>query len=46
MLVFDLGPGEGVAWDFVVETALRLRRMLQDEGLEPWPKLTGARDCI
>ena len=41
MLVFDLDPGEGVVWDFVIETALRLRRMLQDEGLEPWPKLTG-----
>jgi bifunctional non-homologous end joining protein LigD len=33
-LVFDLDPGEGVAWDFVIETALRLRRMLQDEGLD------------
>ena len=43
MLVFDLDPGEGVAWDFVIETALRLRRMLQDEGLEPWPKLTGGK---
>jgi bifunctional non-homologous end joining protein LigD len=46
MLVFDLDPGEGVAWDFVTETALMLRRMLKDEGLEPWPKLTGARACI
>ena len=26
MLVFDLDPGEGVAWDLVIETALRLRR--------------------
>ena len=43
MLVFDLDPSEGVAWDFVIETALRLRRMLQDEGLEPWPKLTGGK---
>jgi bifunctional non-homologous end joining protein LigD len=42
-LVFDLDPGEGVAWDFVIETALRLRRMLKDEGLEPWPKLTGGK---
>ena len=41
MLVFDLDPGEGVAWEFVIETALRLRRMLEDEGLKPWPKLTG-----
>ena len=43
MLVFDLDPGEGVAWEFVIETALRLRRMLKDEGLEPWPKLTGGK---
>jgi hypothetical protein len=45
MLVFDLDPGEGVGWELVIETALRLRRMLKDEELEPWPKLTGARDC-
>jgi bifunctional non-homologous end joining protein LigD len=42
-LVFDLDPGDGVAWEFVIETALRLRRMLKDEGLEPWPKLTGGK---
>ena len=43
MLVFDLDPGEGVAWEFVIETALSLRRMLRNEGLEPWPKLTGGQ---
>jgi bifunctional non-homologous end joining protein LigD len=43
MLVFDLDPGEGVAWEFVIETALQLRQMLRDEGLEPWPKLTGGK---
>jgi bifunctional non-homologous end joining protein LigD len=43
MLVFDLDPGEGVAWPFVAETALTLRRMLQDEGLKPWPKVTGGK---
>ena len=42
-LVFDLDPGEGVAWEFVIETALTLRRMLNEEGLEPWPKLTGGK---
>jgi bifunctional non-homologous end joining protein LigD len=41
--VFDLDPGEGVAWDFVIETAVKLRTMLKDEGLEPWPKLTGVK---
>jgi bifunctional non-homologous end joining protein LigD len=43
MLVFDLDPGEGIAWDFVIETALRLRAMLKGEGLAPWPKLTGGK---
>jgi bifunctional non-homologous end joining protein LigD len=43
LLVFDLDPGEGVDWDFVIETALKLRRMLEEEGLEPWPKLTGGK---
>src|SRR4030088_857925 len=42
-LVFDLDPGPGVAWAFVVETALRLKAMLQDEGYESWPKLTGGK---
>jgi bifunctional non-homologous end joining protein LigD len=36
MLVFDLDPAESVAWEFVFETAVRLRLMLEDEGLEPW----------
>jgi bifunctional non-homologous end joining protein LigD len=42
-LVFDLDPGPGVEWAFVVETALALRRMLEAEGHEPWPKLTGGK---
>jgi bifunctional non-homologous end joining protein LigD len=42
-LVFDLDPGEGVAWEFVIETALTLRRMPKDERLDPWPKLTGGK---
>jgi bifunctional non-homologous end joining protein LigD len=32
MLVCDLAPGEGVAWDFVIETALRLRAMRRMKG--------------
>jgi hypothetical protein len=35
VLLFDLDPGEGVAWEFVIETALMLRRALKDVGLEP-----------
>src|SRR5437868_4131909 len=40
MLVFDLDPGDGIAWDFVIETALRMRELLEGEGFKPWPKLT------
>ena len=43
MLVFDLDPGDGVSWSFVVETALNLRALLEEEGLQPWPKLTGGK---
>jgi bifunctional non-homologous end joining protein LigD len=43
LLVFDLDPGEGVAWDFVVETAFALREMLTANGLECWPKTTGGK---
>jgi bifunctional non-homologous end joining protein LigD len=43
LLVFDLDPGEGVGWDFVVATALRMRELLEKEGLDPWPKLTGGK---
>jgi hypothetical protein len=28
-LVFDLDPGDGVAWDFVVETAMKMRDLLK-----------------
>jgi len=45
MVVFDLDAGEEVSWEFVIETALTLRRKLKDEGLEPWPKLTGGKGC-
>jgi len=43
LLVFDLDPGAGVAWKFVIESALRLRKLLQDEGLNSWPKTTGGK---
>jgi bifunctional non-homologous end joining protein LigD len=42
-MVFDLDPGEGVAYDFVIETALRLRDHLEDEGYSCWPKLSGGK---
>lgn len=42
-LVFDLDPGPGVDWDFVVETAFRLKAMFDDDGHDSWPKLTGGK---
>ena len=42
-LVFDLDPGEGVEWQFVVETAFRLRDMLAAKGHDCWPKTTGGK---
>jgi bifunctional non-homologous end joining protein LigD len=42
-LVFDLDPGEGITWNFVIETAFRLRDMLAAEGLASWPKTTGGK---
>ncbi|MDB5593028.1 DNA ligase D, partial [Enterovirga sp.] len=42
-LVFDLDPGEGVAWPLVAATALRLRDRLARQGLASWPKLTGGK---
>jgi hypothetical protein len=41
LLVFDLDPGEGVEWPFVLETAVRLRELLGTEGHHSWPKVTG-----
>src|SRR5438874_2126721 len=42
-LVCDLDPGPGVAWEFLVETAFDLKRILDDEGYDSWPKLTGGK---
>ncbi len=43
LLVFDLDPGEGVVWEFVVESALALRKLLQAHDLDCWPKTTGGK---
>jgi bifunctional non-homologous end joining protein LigD len=42
-LVFDLDPGKGIAWEFVCDTAFELRRLLKDERLASWPKVTGGK---
>jgi bifunctional non-homologous end joining protein LigD len=41
VLILDLDPGDGIEWEFVVETALELRVLLKAEGFDCWPKLTG-----
>jgi bifunctional non-homologous end joining protein LigD len=43
MLVFDLDPGPGVEWQFVLDTALHLREVLSGVGLDSWPKTTGGK---
>lgn len=42
-IVLDLDPGKGVDWDEVVGTALTLRDIMEAEGLESWPKVTGGK---
>jgi bifunctional non-homologous end joining protein LigD len=42
-MVFDLDPGEGIEWPFVIDTAIELRRLLRNEGFRPWPKVTGGK---
>jgi bifunctional non-homologous end joining protein LigD len=41
--VFDLDPGEAVAWAQVQEAALLLRALLQELGLQSWLKTTGGK---
>lgn len=44
VMVFDLDPGPGVAWSFVVDSAFTLRELLEQHGYEDsWPKLTGGK---
>lgn len=42
-LVFDLDPGEGVAWPQVIEAAKRVRTLLQKVKLESFVKTTGGK---
>jgi DNA ligase D-like protein (predicted polymerase) len=39
----DLDPGPGVGWDDVRRVAMVVREVLQDHGLEGWPKTSGSR---
>jgi bifunctional non-homologous end joining protein LigD len=42
-LVFDLDPDEGLAWERVVEGALRVRARLEELGLRTFLKTTGGK---
>ena len=42
-MVFDLDPGEGVAWSRVIEAAMLTRTMLTELGLQGWLKTSGGK---
>jgi bifunctional non-homologous end joining protein LigD len=42
-MIFDLDPGEGVAWPMVREAALLNRALLQELGLQSWLKTSGGK---
>lgn len=42
-LVFDLDPGEGIAWPLVIEGARAIRERLKAVGLESFVKTTGGK---
>ncbi|HVE51863.1 MAG TPA: DNA ligase D [Ramlibacter sp.] len=42
-LVFDLDPGEGIAWPQMQEAAVLMRTLLQELGLQSWLKTTGGK---
>ena len=42
-LVFDIDPGAGVEWQVVVDTALAFRMLLESEGFQSGPKLSGGK---
>ena len=42
-LIFDLDPGDGVAWDAVVQGAIDVREHLLRQGLESFVKTSGGK---
>ncbi len=42
-VVFDLDPGEGVTWTMVQESAMLMRTLLDQVGLEAWLKTSGGK---
>jgi bifunctional non-homologous end joining protein LigD len=41
--IFDIDPGEGVAWPRVVEAAVLVRGLLEELGLKSWLKTSGGK---
>jgi len=35
-IVIDLDPGEGVPWELLIETALRMRELLAEQDIDSW----------
>jgi len=42
-LIFDLDPGEGIAWDAVMDGAREVRQRLADLGIDSYVKTTGGK---
>jgi bifunctional non-homologous end joining protein LigD len=42
-LRIDLDPGPGVAWDDVRRVALEVKNLMEELGLQGWPKTSGSR---
>lgn len=43
LIIMDLDPGEGVAWEAVIEAARETRERLKAAGLEPFVKTSGGK---
>jgi bifunctional non-homologous end joining protein LigD len=42
-VIFDLDPGEGVAWETMLEAAILVRTLLDELGLQSWLKTSGGK---
>jgi len=42
-VIFDLDPGEGIAWETMVEAAMLVRTLLDELGLQSWLKTSGGK---
>ncbi|MDQ0142084.1 DNA ligase D [Cupriavidus necator] len=42
-VIFDLDPGEGVAWETMLEAAMLVRTLLDELGLQCWLKTSGGK---